>query len=222
VIGALARPGRTFRAIAERPTWVPPLAVLLGCGLVLFFLVAERTDFEEITREALAQQGRQLDEAKVAQIAGLQRGFGWLFQLVATPLLYGGAALVLWVTFKLLGGELDYQQSLGATLHALLPTALASLLSIPAILARRELHLADLQTGVFLPSSLLALAPEDSSEVVRTLLASFDLFSLWAVALLVVGFQLAAKVSRGMALAAVVFLWLVYILGRVGLAAVGA
>ncbi len=222
MIGALARPGRTFRAIAERPTWVPPLAVLLGCGLVLFFLVAERTDFEEITREALAQQGRQLDEAKVAQIAGLQRGFGWLFQLVATPLLYGGAALVLWVTFKLLGGELDYQQSLGATLHALLPTALASLLSIPAILARRELHLADLQTGVFLPSSLLALAPEDSSEVVRTLLASFDLFSLWAVALLVVGFQLAAKVSRGMALAAVVFLWLVYILGRVGLAAVGA
>jgi hypothetical protein len=196
--------------------------VLLGCGLVLFFLVAERTDFEEITREALAQQGRQLDEAKVAQIAGLQRGFGWLFQLAATPLLYGGAALVLWVTFKLLGGELDYQQSLGATLHALLPTALASLLSIPTILARRELHLADLQTGVFLPSSLLALAPEDSSEVVRTLLASFDLFSLWAVALLVLGFQLASKVSRGMAVSAVVFLWLVYILGRVGLATVGA
>ncbi|MGH9464421.1 MAG: YIP1 family protein, partial [Thermoanaerobaculia bacterium] len=167
VIGALGSPARTFRSIAERPSWWPPLAVLLACGLAVFFLVALRTDFEAVTREALARQGRELDDAKVAQIAGLQRGLGWLFELVASPLLYAGAALVFWVSFKLLGGELDYRQSLGTTLHALLPGALASLLSIPAILGRRAFSLDDLQLGTVLPTSLAALAPPESGLVLR-------------------------------------------------------
>jgi hypothetical protein len=51
------------------------------------------------------------------------------------------------------------------------------------------------------------------------LFSSFDIFSLWAIALLVIGFAAAARISKGTTAGGVIGMWLVYVLGKVGLAA---
>lgn len=56
VVTVLTSPGRTFRAIAERPTWVAPLAVLLLLGGTVSALAAYKIDAasqEELIREQL-------------------------------------------------------------------------------------------------------------------------------------------------------------------------
>src|SRR5262245_1644927 len=53
VIGVLVAPGETFRAIAERLTWLPPLLVLALLGGVVGFVVQMRTDPEEMVRGQL-------------------------------------------------------------------------------------------------------------------------------------------------------------------------
>ena len=51
---------------------------------------------------------------------------------------------------------------------------------------------------------------------VMALLASLDLFSLWVVVLLIVGFHLVARVSKAAAAGGVLVLWALFILIKVG------
>jgi FtsH-binding integral membrane protein len=53
----------------------------------------------------------------------------------------------------------------------------------------------------------------------HALLQSVDLFSIWTLILLVIGFSLAAKVSRKSAAAVVIVVWILFVLGKVGFAA---
>ncbi len=54
------------------------------------------------------------------------------------------------------------------------------------------------------------------------LLSSLDLFSVWTVALLAIGYAIATKVSRGKAAGIVIAMWVVYVGVKVGLAALGS
>jgi hypothetical protein len=54
------------------------------------------------------------------------------------------------------------------------------------------------------------------------LLAKLDVFTLWSVVLLAIGFRFAAKVSPRTATITVVLLWACYVAVNVGLAALGA
>ena len=70
-----------------------------------------------------------------------------------------------------------------------------------------------------LVSSLRALAPEDASTLTQTLLGSFDLFTIWTLVLLTIGYKVVAKVSTAVASGVVILFWLVYVVGKVGMAA---
>ena len=74
-------------------------------------------------------------------------------------------------------------------------------------------------SGTLLASNLGAFAPEETGQAMRTLLASIDVFSIWSVILLSIGFAVVAGVSRAKATVSVVALWIVYILFKVGAAA---
>jgi hypothetical protein len=99
------------------------------------------------------------------------------------------------------------------------------LLSLPSLLGRRGFGFADYQQlGFFpatLPSSLTAVAPEGASASLLAVLSSIDLFSLWSMVLLSLGFAVVARVSRATAATTVVALWAVYVLGKLGWTLVG-
>jgi hypothetical protein len=100
------------------------------------------------------------------------------------------------VAFNVVGGEVAYPVSLSVTLHGMMPWALVSLLSIPVALGRDSIGYDMLKTGGVLASNAAALAPEGTGTVLLGLLASLDVFSLWSIALLAVGYSIAAKVPR--------------------------
>jgi len=104
--------------------------------------------------------------------------------------------------------------SLAVTLHGLVPGAVAALLSIPVVLGSETLEYEAVKSGSLLASNAAVFAPEDAGPVLTSVLGSLDVFSLWTMALLVIGYRLAAKVTRGTAIGAVVGLWLVYVLGK--------
>jgi hypothetical protein len=55
--------------------------------------------------------------------------------------------------------------------------------------------------------------------VLHGMLSSLDLFSLWAMGLLVLGLAAAAKTSRGRMAVLVGSLWALFVLGKAGVAA---
>jgi hypothetical protein len=92
------------------------------------------------------------------------------------------------------------------------------LLAIPVVLARDEVGMDEVRSGSFVKSNLAALAGDETSAPLRALLGSIDLFSIWTVALLALGFRLVAGVSRGSAWGVVLTLWALYVAGKAALA----
>lgn len=223
LVGALTSPGRTFRDIAARPTWGLVLAVLVVLSAITSGLLVQRIDrdqFRQQMREQIEAQGQPVTEESLAMAekfgVGCGVGAAPIIILVAYFLIAG-----LLMGFNLLGGRLDYRTSLSVTLHAMLPFAVAGLLSIPVVIGRGSVTLEELQGGTLLPSNLAAFAPEDAGRRLLALLSSFDLFTVWTLALFVLGYHLAAKVSKGTATAVIVGLWLLWVGVKVGLAGLG-
>lgn len=223
VAGVLFSPTRTFEAIRERPTWLVALVVLVLLGVAAGAMLGQKIDWEEVAREQLAQSGRQISEQDMERAISVTETLGsamvYAGPLVFGPLAYLLMALLFWVMLKLLGGEFSYKTSFATTLHGLMPNAVSALLTMPVILSRNELDMDQVNTGTLLASNLGAFAPEETSNIMRTLLASVDVFSIWSVVLLTIGFSVVGSVSRGKAAATVIALWIVYILIKIGGAA---
>lgn len=222
--GVLISPVKTFRSIGERPTWWPPLVVLVVLVGLIGVLVVQRMDFEAVMHQQMAKQNREMSQEQMDRGVQLAKRFAPVFAvgsaLVVWPVALLLIALVLWVLFKLFGSELSYLASFAVTLHSMMPVVAAQLLALPIILSRKTISLEDAKSGGILMSNLGVLAPEGSSAALHALLASFDFFGLWTLLLLILGYREVAKVSTAKAATTVVVLWLLVVGLRVGWAAV--
>ena len=226
LIGVLVAPGETFRSIAERPTWLPPLLLLALLGAAVAFAIQIRTDPEEMVRgqieaikvEVPQEQVDKMIEDAESRTTGAKLGLAAI-GIAVQAALYAVVAVLFWIGFRLFGSEMDYLSSLATTLHGYMPLAVASLINLPLMLSRESLTFEDAAAGGVLVSSLKALAPEDASPVTEALLGSLDLFTIWALVLLTIGYKAVAKVSTAVASGIVILFWLIYVVGKVGLAA---
>ena len=75
------------------------------------------------------------------------------------------------------------------------------------------------RVGDLLVSNLGFLVDAKSSPALHSLLQSIDVFSLWTMALLILGLAAAARIGRGKTAAFVVGFWLLFVLGKAGVAA---
>ena len=226
LIGVLVSPVKTFRSIAERPTWVAALVILGLLGAGLGVLINTRTDQREMIQKQMKKWGQnmteeQLDEAveRAEHPRPIMRAISLAVGLIGQAIAYLLPAFLYWLIFKLAGSELAFKSSLSAYLHAAMPIGVATLLMIPVILSRATVQPLDALTGDLLASSPAFLLPEGTGVAVKAALAAFDLFNLWSVVLAVIGYRIVARVSTPVAAGAAIFLFLVGMAFRVGFAA---
>jgi hypothetical protein len=226
VIGVLVSPGKTFRSVAERPDWLVPFLVLLVLSLAVSWLVQSRVDPEEMVRYQFGKfidrvPPEQVDEAieraenPTAGQKALQIGIG----VPAIALLYTAIAGVFVLIFKLLGSEMRFKQSLSTYLYGSMPMAVAALINLPLILARKSVTPEEVMSGGVLVASPEILVSEETSAVIRSLLGSLNFFTLWTLALLILGYRTVARVSLAASSGAVITLWLLWVVGKAGFAA---
>ena len=226
LIGALVAPGKTFRSIAERPTWLVALLVVLLAPVVPSLLSIPKMDFEAITKAQLERMDVQMSREQVDQQVAIAEKIGkvaaYVFPCVLAIIVLL-MALVFWGSFTLAGGEPGFTRSLAVVSHGLLPFALGQLLSIPVIISLGHIGPDEIESGSYLKSTLAAFAPEGVGPVMLSFLTRFDLFTVWGLVLMAIGFQHSARV-RGRTAGLVVFLlWLVLWVGiGVGFTALGA
>jgi len=207
LLGALVAPGKTFRSLAERPTWVSAFLVLYALESGVALLAFQKVDFAAGIREQIAEQHIQIPAGSEERAASFGKIAASAVALLVVPLLTFLIPAI-FLLLNLVGGELEYKKSLAVTLHASMPYALATLLTLPVIFSRGEISLKDMQGGALLQSNLGFLASEADQPVAHALLASVDLFALWSVALFILGYEVAARVSRKIAATTVLSLWL--------------
>jgi hypothetical protein len=228
LIGVLVAPVKTFRSIAERPTWGIALVVLLVLSTLVGVLVNRRIDPDDMrqtTKERMEKsQGGKATPEQVERGTAMAIKFSaviiWLLPVFIAGFYLVLAALFLGA-FRFFGGsEIPFKTSFATIVHAYLPGLVAALLTLPLLLGRPHVTVKEAQGGGILASNLGAFAPDSAGPALKSLLSSLDFFSFWTLCLLIVGYRLTAKVSTATAVAVPVVLWLLFVAVKVALAGV--
>ena len=185
----LTNPADTMEAVREKPQWwLAALGIVLMVGLfsaaTLHITGPEQLDIMQETRfgemipeEDLAEMYAEFDELSVGRriFTGVQGAFGGLIGLFVAHLVY-------FLFGKLAGGRGTFGQVLGVVFWAgVVSMGLASLVKWPLVLAQGS------SMSVSLGPAVL-VADRGVMDPLFGILSFFDLFTLWGVALVAIGF----------------------------------
>ena len=199
IVGVLFSPKATFEDIVRKPNWAPALVLLFLTGLLLNITLANRANWVEVSKEQIskskfaARQIDQLDDAKKeqafqraatqAKITRYVRGVvGWPVLLLFSGLIYFGA-------YRLIGGgRVTYALAFTVCAFAYLPMAVREILgAIVSVL--KDPNAIDPEN--YLASNPAAFLGSDAPAWQMVPLLGLDLFTLWILFLIAIGFSAA-------------------------------
>ncbi len=225
IFGALFSPKATFAEVARRPSWIGPMILLTLLSIGVGTLLAQKMDWRSFFEQQNAKNSRieQMSPEQKEQVINSQLkyapafsyGFGVLGPILGTLLI----ALVYWGAFNLFtGAGLKYGAAFGITAHAFVPSVISSVLALVTLVLKAR---GDIDPEHLLASSVGAFLPESAPRWLESLGASLELFWIWCLVLLAIGFSEAnpKKIKSGSAIGTVFGLWLLWVLMKVGWAA---
>lgn len=222
IAGVLFAPAETFRPIAQRPDVIRPLLVLLVISIVVSVILVPRLDIESTMRQQMEQGGRKMAEADMERAMRFGAAFGRVMGYLAplwSAITYVVVAGVLLLAFRLLGGDGRFKQAFSVTLYSFMPMAIASIVLMIVAASRESID--PTAVGTLVKSNLAFLADATQQPVLFSLLASLDVFTIWTLALLTLGFAAVSNFSRLKSAAVVFSLWGGWIVVKLAFAAIG-
>jgi hypothetical protein len=207
IVGVLFAPNETFASIARQPDWVLPLVLLLVCSIAGGIVMAQRVDFGAAVREQMESRKDIPPDAvdrAVRMTTAVSKVFAYAAPVFAT-ILYLIIAGVLLLAFRLFGGEGDFKQAFSATVYAWIPGLIKSVIIIIVVLARGTVPAQDL--AVMVRSNPGFLVDMKAHPMAFAALTSLDLFTVWMVILLIIGFACLSKLSKAKSAVIVICLW---------------
>jgi hypothetical protein len=221
ITGVVVSPTRTLGEIARRPTWVVPLLTLCVLSIVVSGLLAQKTDWRSFFERQMSKNSRfdQMPQDQKDNILEKQVQYGpkfaFAFGVIFTPIFVLFITLVYWGAFNLFNGAaLTFKTAFGIVSHAFVALIISSLLAIIILLIKPH---GEVDPEHFLASSLAAFLPDDAPKWLASLGQSLELFWIWTLALVAIGFSAASpkKIKPAGAFLTVYGMWAVWVLGKV-------
>jgi hypothetical protein len=234
-MGTLFSPGETFEDINRKPTWIAPLliAIVTTVALSLFYDWRVKPDYSQITRQQMKARAEKTGsemppEATVQTAAKVSTVVNWvsalLFPVIGAFFIAGVYALGL----LLLQAKTTFKKILSVVCWTFCSVGLVSAVVIAASVAVKDVaSLKDVPwyyASRYTATNLAAALSSDASAVVKAVAGAVDVFSIWRLFLLTIGFTAIAgsrRITKAKIGALVVGLWLVGVLIGVGFAAMG-
>lgn len=227
-IGALQRlwmmfssPGEVFADIAVKPTWVLLMVILVLLGVASQIVIAPHIDTEATIRARMADRADELNEEQMERIVAQAEKFakfGPIIGLVVAPIVWALMAAVFLVMLKIVGSGIDYEHSLSATLHAYWPPTAVALVLL-SVLVQRVGKVPQEELGNVVKANLGAFLSPDTPAWLTAAAGTLSIFNVWVVVLLISGFTVVGKLSRGKAVAAALVPWGLWIVVKSAFAA---
>jgi hypothetical protein len=209
IIGVLFSPDATMASIAKRPDWVLPLVFLLIVSFAAGIVIAQHVDFGATVRESV-EQNKNLSQEQIDKAVKIGTIFGKvatylapIFNILGLLIISG----VLLLAVRLFGGEGDYKQAFSVTCYASVPGIIKAVVLMIIIMARGGTISAQ-TLATLVRSNLGFLSDLKANPMAFTLLSSIDIFSLWFVVLLIIGFAYVSRLSKAKTAVVIVILWI--------------
>jgi hypothetical protein len=226
VVGIFFSPQATFEDIVRKPTWVLPVILLTVFSFAVCFGINQRINWRTYVSQQIekspsaANMSAEQKEQRIEGGAKFSPPFTYAIGLLAPVLSILLVALVLWGAYNLLGGaNTTFGTSLGITSHAFLTGLVTSILYL-LILYLKPFGTVDLDNPI--AANLGSFLPDDTAKWLLSLAKSIDIFSFWNLILLAIGFGATnpRKLKGGKAFTIVLTVWAVFVVLKVGIAAI--
>jgi hypothetical protein len=228
VVDTFVAPTKTFTDILRNASWWLPFLLSILVSLAFVTSIDRQIGFEQvaqtnINRNAQAQQRMSgLTDAERQQqihtIARVTRVISYVYPVLGVifALICAG---ILMMSFNFgLGAKASYKEYLAVWFYAGLPYLIKFLLAAIAIFAGVSAEQFDINNPV--GTNVGWYLTSDVPLWVRTLFSSADIFTLWAIVLLILGCSIVARVKRSSAAIVVIGWWVLIILAGTIMAAV--
>ncbi len=228
VVDTFVAPTKTFTDIRRNASWWLPFLLSILVSLAFAGSIDRKIGFDQvaqsnINRSAQTQQRMSaLTDAQRAQsihtIAAFARVVSYLYPVIGLifALICAG---ILMLSFNFgLGAKASYKEYLAVWFYAGLPFLIKFLLAAIAIFAGVSAEQFDINNPV--GTNVGWYLTSDVPQWVRILFSSADIFTLWAVLLLILGCSTIARVKRSSAAIVIIGWWVLIILGGTIMAAI--
>jgi hypothetical protein len=229
VVNTFIEPSKTFADIKRNRSWWLPFVILAVLGYAFSYSAVQHVGWNALTTNVLKANPRSAERlekatpAEEAQTLAITKGFmeGFMIGGPAVWLIMSAIfALILWGIFSfVLGGSTNYPEMFAVSIYAALPAALGTIIAIATVLASDP---QGYNLNVPSPAMLAYYLDSGAAGWLKSLGMSLDLFSLWSLALAGFGGAIVAKVKPARGIAVVFVIWFIYVVIKVGIAAVGS
>ena len=218
IINTFIAPSKTFTDLRRSAAWWAPWILISVFALALNITMGKQVGFDQIARnliEKSPKQSQRFDslqpDQQAAQIKAISAGnkYGSYAAPALIPLFCLIAMLPLWLTFKFMGGETTFSQGFAIVMYAWLPGIIGAILGMVSLFSGVNPEGFDIQNPVGTNLGYY-LDAEAVGRFVKGLATGLDLFVIWSLILIGIGFASTSKVKRSTAIAVVVVWYLIF------------
>ena len=233
--GTLLSPGETFADVNRKPTWIAPMIIAICTVLAstVFFQWRVNPDWDSIMRNQIKKRmersNQTLTEEQMQQQVNFAKGiakFSPLIGAVVTPVIYVVLAGIFALGLMFIQAKTTFKKILSVVSWSCAATAIvATIVTMASLMVRDEESLRSIdptQSAGIVPSNLAAFLSSETPAVIKSLAGSIDIFTIWVLILLTIGFAAIAgarKITTSKTATVVFGFWAVYVLIKMGWAA---
>lgn len=221
IINTFVAPSKTFADIKRRGGWWVPWLLVAVVSVVSLVFAGQKIGYENLTRQSIErssraqqfdnlppeqQQSRLALAAKITQVTFYMAPvFTLIFGLVI--------AAILMAVFNFgFDAQVPFSRSLGIVFYSFLPGLIAGLLAIVSVALNSNPEGINVR-NMIASNPAYFMDPATSSKFLYQFLSGLDVFVLWTICLLGIGYAVNSnkkKLSHGTAIATVFALFLVW------------
>lgn len=235
LIGVLVSPGETFADINRKPTWLIPmlLGIVFYTAYITFFNIWVKPDYDKMVRAQAQKQAERFGtpapapEALALQVK-ITKISMYVIPVIGIPVADFAIAGIFALGMLLLSANTTYKKILSVFAWTGCSVGLVYwILSIAVLFVRDKETLSEIkleEIAAVAPTHLGVLFQSSESAVLKALATSIDIFTIWQLILLTIGFAAISgsrKITKSSTATVVVALWIVWVLIKVGIAALG-
>jgi hypothetical protein len=229
LINVFLSPSQTFADIRRNQSWWVPWLLVSLVSLAFVWTLGRTVGFEQVTRNEIAKSSRataQMEKLSPEQrdhAIELQTRITKYFSYASPVLSLVGFAIIAGVllgTFNFgAGAEITFKQSMAVVVYAYLPSLVSSLLAIVSLLVGVDPEGFNIRNPV--ASNPAYFMDPTQHKFLYGVLSGADVFGLWIVGLLAIGYASVGKLKRSTTFAVVLGWYLLIKLAGAGWAAIG-
>ncbi|MBE0448010.1 MAG: YIP1 family protein [Actinobacteria bacterium] len=215
LVHVAVRPSKSFEWVRENPNWWTPL-ILLVITLVVFTAISAPLAMElgqkEMLKRSADMSPGELAQAKQIMGSPIFIVMAMISAVIALAFAVLIQSSLLHLGASAFGGRASFAVGVATVVYAQVPIILQQIIQSIYMSASGNIIKPGLST--ILPGS-------KASPALTALLGRIDIFSIWSIILLIIGFSITYKISKGKAATIAIGYWSIATIFAVTLAAIG-